>query len=460
MAKKLFTVTDLGGGDGGKGGIVDKICDLKKAHTVIKVGGAQGSHGVRTSAGQGFNFSQFGCGTFRGSKTYVSELMVVAPHFLINEGLELKNRFAFSNIFESISVDEGALCITPFHTITSQLRELDRKDKPKGTVGLGAGEAKRDSEKYPELAIYAKDLGNDNLTDKLKALKAQKLKDLAEILDRSATFFPSDKFIAEELIATLNDATLIKKTVEWFKALNSLVKITDRNDLRNVLKKDGTVVVESSHGILTDRYYGFSPHTSQLRTTPEATLKLLDDCDYDGQIIKLGVSRAYQIRHGAGPMVTESPDWLEKILPDSSKSANRYQGKVRIGPLDLVALRYAIKVCGGPQFFDGLAISWFDQIQAIGEWQLCHSYQGVDNSNFFENGEIKVCREGGLKQLDYQAQLTHKIFDCKPNVSSYNVLGKSQKELIDFSSEILQKELQIPLSMISFGPTEADKICM
>ncbi len=460
MTRKLFTVTDLGGGDGGKGGVVDKICDLKKAHTVIKVGGAQGSHGVRTSAGQSFNFSQFGCGVFRGSKTYVSELMVIAPHFLINEGLELKNRFGFSNIFKTISVDEQALCVTPFHTIASQLRELDRKDNPKGTVGLGVGEAKADSEKYPELAIYAKDLDKDNLTDKLEALKKQKLKDLAEIIERVPTFFPADKNIAEELLVILRDPTLIKKTVGWFNALSSLVSITNRNYLGDILKKDGTVVVESSHGILTDRFYGFSPHTSQLRTTPEATLKLLKDCDYDGQVIKLGVSRAYQIRHGAGPMVTESPQWLEKILPDSSKSENRWQGKVRIGPLDFVALRYAIDVCGGSQFFDGLAISWLDQIKAIGDWQTCSSYQEMIDNNFFENGAIKVCRDGGEKQLAYQSQLTQKVFACKPNIISHDVRGKTQKELINFSSEILQQELQVPLSMISFGPTESEKICI
>lgn len=258
----------------------------------------------------------------------------------------------------------------------------------------------------------------------------------------------------------LNDKTLISKTVEWFNALASLVKITDQDYLSGVLKKDGTIVVESSHGILTDRYYGFTPHTSKLRTTPEATLKLLSDYNYDGQIIKLGVSRAYQIRHGAGPMVTESADWLEKILPSSSKDENRWQGKVRIGPLDLVALKYAIDVCGGPGFFDGLALSWFDQIQAIGEWQLCSSYQDVNDNDFFSQGNIKVCRQGGVAQITHQEQLTKQIFNCRPNITSYDVRNKNQSELIDFSSKILQTELQVPLKMFSFGPTETDKICI
>ena len=52
--KKVFIVTDLGGGDGGKGGVVHKICTETKAHTVVKVGGAQGSHGVHTIRGENF----------------------------------------------------------------------------------------------------------------------------------------------------------------------------------------------------------------------------------------------------------------------------------------------------------------------------------------------------------------------------------------------------------------------
>jgi adenylosuccinate synthase len=460
MEKKLYTVTDLGPGDGGKGGVVDKICDLKKAHTVIKIGGAQGSHGVRTSAGQSFNFSQFGCGTFRGSKTYVSELMLIAPHYFIDEGLQLKKMFGINNIFDTITIDKQALCLTPFHAIASQLRELDLKENPRGTVGLGAGEAKLDSELYPELAIYAKDLSSHDLKNKLEAVKDHKLKELAEIINRSSNFLPSDKVRTQNLLKMLNDKTLISKTVEWFKALSSLVKITDEDYLSGILKKDGTIVVESSHGILTDRYYGFTPHTSRLRTTPEATLKLLSDYNYDGQIIKLGVSRAYQIRHGAGPMVTESTDWLEKILSGSSKDENRWQGKVRIGPLDLVALKYAIDVCGGPEFFDGLAISWFDQIQAIGQWQLCSNYQDTNDSDFFSHGKIKVCCQGGAAQLAYQEQLTKQLFNCRPNITSYDVRNMSQSELIKFSSKILQDELKIPLKMISLGPTELDKICL
>lgn len=156
--KQLFIITDLGGGDGGKGGVVHKVCSVKKAHTVVKVGGAQGSHGVRTLNGQSFNFSQFGCGTFEGVRTHISDLMVIEPYRLLKEAEQLKYEWAIHNIFDYLTIDENALCVTPYHSIASQLRELDRKDHPKGTIGTGVGETFYDAEIYPELAIRAKDI--------------------------------------------------------------------------------------------------------------------------------------------------------------------------------------------------------------------------------------------------------------------------------------------------------------
>jgi len=231
---------------------------------------------------------------------------------------------------------------------------------------------------------------------------------------------------------------------------------------KNILTQSGTVVFESSHGILTDRYYGFHPHTTKSRTIPQVSLDLLTECGYDGQIFKLGVTRAYQIRHGAGPMITESPYLLDKLLPGSSKEQNRWQGRVRVGPLDLVSLRYAIEVCGGPQFFDGLAITWFDQIQKIGEWEMCDQYYGTDNLKYFSpTHEIKVRRGAWENQLDYQEQLGKQLNMCRPGIlSNYLLEYENIQSSIDLCSSVLREKTGVPVRMISFGPTEKDKICL
>jgi len=461
VMKKVFIVTDLGGGDGGKGGVVHKICCEMNAHTVVKVGGAQGSHGVRTSKGESFNFSHFGCGTLEGVRTHISSKMVIDPITLLYEGELLKYECGIRNVFELLTIDENALCVTPFHRIASRLRELSRKENPKGTVGLGVGEAVKDSEIYPELTICIRDIRKPDLLHKLEALRVQKLEELKDVIE--GTFWDSDRRSAIELINSLSDHSISESVAKNFRDLFSACDIVPADYLENqILSIEGVVVFESSHGILTDRYYGFHPHTTRLRTLPQISLNLLKECDYKGDVVKLGVTRGYQIRHGAGPMVTENQIMTDKLLPGSSKDENRWQGKVRVGPLDLVALRYAINVCGGPEFFDGLAITWFDQIEALREWIVCDKYTETGNLRFFtENREIRVRKEDEPNPLDYQERLGKILRGCRPYLTSYPVpTGTNQEDMTELCNRVLQEKLKIQVKMISFGPTEEDKVCL
>ena len=463
MAKKqLFVIADLGGGDGGKGGVVHKICEIKKAHTVIKVGGAQGSHGVRTSSGLSFNFSHFGCGTLEGISTYVSKKMVIDPVGLICEGDLLKYNCGVRNAFEMIIVDEEALCVTPFHRIASQLRELARKDNPKGTIGTGVGEAVYDAEIVPNLAIRVKDIKRADLRDMLEAIRLQKIRDLAALADID-NFWDADRDDANYLVAALKREAMSGAAAHGFKEMISRVRIADTSYLeKEIFSRDGAAVIETSHGILTDRYYGFHPHTTKLRTISNVSFGLAEDCDYDGEVLLIGVTRAYQIRHGAGPMVTENPEIGEALLPGSHKEENRWQGKVRVGPLDLVALRYAINVCGGVSMFSGLAVTWFDQIPVFGSWQYCDSYEGADNLEFFTpRGEIIVRRGWGDIQLARQERLGTLLNACRPNISGCDIPPTtSRKDLTVLCTRVLKEKLGVPVRMISFGPTEKDKVCI
>lgn len=460
--KKIFTVTDLGGGDGGKGGVVHKICTFMKAHTVIKVGGAQGSHGVRTARGNAFNFSQFGCGALEGTRTYISKNFVVDPLGLIHEGELLKYGCGLRDVFDTITVDKDALCVTPFHRIASQLREMARKENPRGTVGTGVGEAFADREKFPELAIHIKDIGKSQLRKMLAEVREQKICEVSSLIS-SESFLESDREHAQWLLEALHDPAVVEVTAYKFEKMAQLVKIADTAYLKNnILSRDGVVVVESSHGILTDRYHGFHPHTSKLRTVPaETTFSILKECGYDDEVVRIGVTRAYQIRHGAGPMVTEDPNMLENLLPGSHKDENRWQGKVRVGSLDFVALRYAVNVCGGPEAFDGIAVTWFDQIVKNGVWEICEMYGGAEDPEFFNKGAICVRRGSNAAQLTYQEKLGKLLRMCRPNIIKHHIPSHAdQARLIKLCADVFMKELGIPVSMISFGPTEKDKVCL
>ncbi len=460
MTNKVYTVTDLGPGDGGKGGVVHKISTLTRAHTIVKGGGAQGSHGVCTSKGENFAFSQWGCGTFEGTRTHLSPRFIASPEGLLNEAAVLHYQYGVNDAFDLLTVDQRVLCATPYHGSASRLKEMARGNNPRGTIGTGVGEAYRYLQQFPELAIRASDLSRPDLKNLLAAVREQLCRDLAPIIQ--GEFLPGDREEAGNEISLLNDDAFLDFIVKRFQDLFQRAKIVDCDYLqREILSRDGVVIMENSHGVLTDHFHGFHPHTSAIRTLPCFTHAMLKEAGYGGQIVNIGVTRAYQIRHGAGPMPTADPQLAESLLPGSHKDENRYQGKVRVGPLDFVLLRYAIEVCGGPTAFDGLAVTWFDQIQTHGAWHICKRYAGTaDRTYFSPTGEIKVRHGVDDEQLEYQKALGMQLLNCQPEITTHEVSAAvGRDELYSLCAGVCQGELGVPVRLVSFGPTERDKIC-
>jgi adenylosuccinate synthase len=461
MTEKVYVVTDLGPGDGGKGGVVHKICDLVDPEFVVKVGGGQGSHGVRTSNGESFAFSHWGCGTFLGVKTHLSKRFVAIPEGILNEADILRYQHGVHNAFDLLTAERGVLCATHYHGVASRLKEMARGENPRGTIGTGVGEAYRDAQRYPNLAIRAGDLSQPDLQDKIAAVREQVRMDLDSII--RAEFLPEDREEAKQEIALLSDDMFLKFCVKRFQECSERVKIVDTDYLsREILAKDSPVVVESSHGVLTDHFNGFFPHVSAIETLPRYANAMLRSAGYAGKIVNLGVTRAYTIRHGAGPMPTDAPSMLNSLLPGSHKVDNRYQGKVRVGPLDFVLLKYAIEVCGGPSAFDGLAVTWFDQIQANGVWRLCSRYSNATDEKFFtSSGEIKVHHGADDRQLRHQEELGKQLQNCEPENWLIKIpKDASREDLFSICAAGFRCELGVPVRMVGFGPTELDKACM
>jgi len=455
MTHKVYVVTDLGVGDGGKGGVVHAVAKKLRAHTVIKRGGAQGSHGVRTSRGEKFAFSQWGCGTFDGIPTHLSEQMIVSPVGLLNEASALRYGQGVTNAFDLLTADETALCTTPFHGIASRLKELARGNDPRGTVGTGVGEAYRDFGMHPELALTVGDLRSPWLSVKLAAIRGHIQTQLQPYID--GKFLAEDAGVAAEEIALLTDDKFFYTVVDRLEEAGRLVNIVGNDFLGSeILSREGVAVIETSHGVLSDRLVGFHPHTSAIRTLPRFTHGMLERAGYSDQIVNLGVTRAYAIRHGAGPMPTSDPEMTEALLPESSKDRNRYQGAVRVGPLDFVMLRYAITACGGPDVFDGIAMTWLDQVQANKVWNWSSCYVGADDRDYFlPSGEIRFDQDAGL---EYQQVLGQKLRSCRPQISSLPIESSSNPaQLYAAFGDVVRDSLGIPVRMQSFGPTELDK---
>lgn len=442
--QKIYIVTDLGPGDGGKGGVVHKISHMMRADIILKAGGAQGSHGVRTSSGDAFAFSQWGCGTFEGVRTYLTPRMVVSPEALLNEARSLRYEAGIHDPFELLTMDGSCICTTTYHGIASRLKELALGNNPRGTIGTGVGDAFRDSVLHPDQIIRVRDLSRPDLPDLVAAVRERKQKELRQIMQ--SDFLPADQTLITKELSLLNDPGFFEYTIRRMKEVSGLVTM---EELNTVLDSQEVGVLETSHGVLTDNTFGFHPHTSAIRTLPGFNQTMLRDAGYTGEIVNIGVSRAYAIRHGAGPMPTADPRMAETLLPGSNKQENRYQGKVRVGPLDLVLLRYAINVCGGPTAFDGLAITWFDQIIANNRWDVCDRYDGTDDTFFTPLGNIKVY--DGLDWQSHQKRLGEALLQCQPRIESFEATTQT-------CVDQLTEKLGILVRMISVGPTETHKL--
>lgn len=459
MTHKVYVVTDLGPGDGGKGGVVHKLATMLHAHTVIKDGAAQGSHGVRTSTGLNFAFSQWGCGTLEGIPSFMGPRFIASPEAFLNEGLALR-AIGVAKPFAMLTVDERCLCATHYHGIASRLKELARGGSPRGTIGTGVGESYRYAQRFPALAIRAGDLAQGNLRECLAAVRDEVRKNVAPLIEHG--FLDADREIARENIALLYDDDFLDFVTRRFQEAGAVMQVVDESYFgRVVLKRSGVAVVERSHGVLTDEFMGFHPHTSAIRTLPRFATAMLRGAGYDGQIVNLGVHRAYSIRHGAGPMPTADPHLGEHLLPGSHKDDNRWQGNVRVGALDMPLIRYAINACGGANAFDGLAITWFDQVVANGEWNICQRYaSGTSNRDFFTpHGELKTREGDDHAQLEFTQSLGAQLHGCVPEIEVSRVpTGATRDQLARLCAASLNERLGVLVRLVSLGPTENDKV--
>ena len=469
MVKQAFIVVGLGYGDEGKGTITDYLTRKFQAHTIIRFnGGAQAAHHVVTNEGLTHCFAQFGSGSLvAGVKTYLSSYMVVDPLSLIVENKVLEEK-GITDALARLYIDANALVTTPFHKIINQMQEMSRGDNRHGSCGKGVGQTILDSHYLKDKALFIKDLQDKQTTyQKLKFLWQIKL-DLAEQLvseqkDNSGLLIYLEK---------LKQPFYIEQLTEAYIDFINKINLADEKELEEFFVSDGTIILEGAQGVLLDFERGFWPHVTKSRTTFANAEKLLKSTSYQGNVKKIGLLRAYNSRHGAGPFITEDLELTQK-LPDYHNGNNPWQSVFRVGWFDLVAAKYACQVA---ENIDFLAITNLDRLCELPIAKICTSYQYIGKNidlatklldTYLDNNQIFVSSIKMPKETSqqYQRQLTELLKDCCPiykefklakmnNIKSILELPANIKAYLNFISE----NLGIPIKIISIGVTAEDKI--
>ncbi len=437
-SNRATIIADLGFGDAGKGTTVDYLARKGGVAAVVRYnGGVQARHNVVTSDGRHHGFSQFGSGAFvPGMRTHLSRFMLIEPSNLAAEEKKLQ-RLGIRNTYNRLTIDEDALVTTWLHIAANRLREIARGENRHGTCGLGIGETVSTALAHSECAVRARDLSDlPGLREKFYALQELLREELRPAWDKHW----NDKDVWKNCPLIFADKESIKVATHSLWSTARALRIVPGDYLAQ-LAKEGDLIFEGAQGVLLDEWRGFHPYTTWSTTTFANALTLLGEIGYQGEVEKLGVLRAYFTRHGAGPFVTEDPE-LTKRLWDRNNLSGGWQGEFRVGWFDAVAARYAIEVRGG---VDSLALTNLDHFAMFKKSQICTAYEvdGVQCNRLVPNPV--------LTDLSHQEALTARVTKARP---LYELAPVDSESYI----KNIERTLNVPVSIASYGPTAADKV--
>ena len=455
--RQVILVADLGYGDAGKGSIVDYLTRQLHARVVIRYnGGAQAAHNVVDPTGAHHTFAQFGSGMLVPDvRTHLSRFMLVDPLSLLREERHLQ-ALGITDALGRTTIDREALVTTPYHQALNRLREVARGDERHGSCGMGIGETMADAIALGSGVPRMGDLHDPvRLKHKLQTLRDWKLAQLQTI----CAGLPDTELVRRER-QVLEDAHFLDFIVEVYRHFARRAAIVEPGFLAGLLA-EGTLIAEGAQGVLLDEWHGFHPYTTWSTTTFQNADTLLQEQHYAGQVVQLGVLRAYATRHGPGPFVTEDTA-LADVLPEQHNVPNAWQLAMRVGHLDAVAARYALAVAGQ---VDLLAVTHVDRLRDLKEWKIATHYEYRGNSNgladFFveQGGALTGIRVSEHPDLARQEQLTLRLQQCLPHYVVHRASNSTRVTEAGISSYLAQieQELSVPIGIVSQGPTALDK---
>jgi adenylosuccinate synthase len=340
-------------GDEGKGKIVDLLA--QQSDVVCRYQGGPNAGHTIIADGETWKLRQMPSGVVSGTTSVIGAGCVVDPQVFVDEVDLLLER----GIEPSIVVLSGnAHLIMPWHVTIDQASERRLGDLQIGTTRRGIGPAYAD--KASRIGIRVQDVLDPKiLRQKIEVALAEKNLwleriyevdgfDLEEVWSRYAGY-------AERLAPFVGDVSLL---------------------VDQALRDGKRVLFEGAQATMLDLDHGTYPFVTSSNPVASgaATGTGIGPTRIDRVI---GVSKAYVTRVGAGPFPSEIEGPDEARLRDLGGEFGTVTGRERrCGWLDLVALRYAVRVNG----ITSLALTKLDVLSAFAELPVCVRYRLRDGS--------------------------------------------------------------------------------
>ena len=234
---------------------------------------------------------------------------------------------------------------------------------------------------------------------------------------------------------------------EFFEAIEDLKKldfIDSEEYLAQAQKTGKSILCEGAQGSLLDVDFGTYPFVTSSNTTAAGACTGLGIAPNKIKEV-YGIFKAYTTRVGSGPFPTEdfgnSGDVMASVGNEFGSVTGR---KRRCGWLDLVALKYAIQINGVTQLMmmKGDVLSGFDTLKVA----TAYNYKGEVIHHLPYNIEEENVTPVYTEFKGWKQDLT--------GLTTFESLPKELKDYIEF----IEKEVEVPIKIVSVGPDRKQTI--
>jgi adenylosuccinate synthase len=411
-------------GDEGKGKVVDLLAE--QAEVVIRFQGGNNAGHTIVRDRETYKFHLIPSGIlYPGKICAVGNGVVVDPKVLTEELDGLRRRGVDVS---GLRISANAHLIMPYHLLLDHAGESRLGKLQIGTTRRGIGPCYAD--KAARLGIRMQDLLDE---------KILRQKIYAAMEPKRQTLRPFAKDPALDLHTMTEEYRTFGHRLEPYIADTAPI-------VWDALDRGNLVVFEGAQGTMLDIDHGTYPFVTSSNPVAGAACVGAGVGPRDIEEV-WGVAKAYTTRVGAGPFPTELEDETGQRMREVGREFGTTTGRERrTGWLDLVALRYAVRING----LTGLAVTKLDVLTGIDPLNVAVRYLGPEGASF--------------ETFPYHQSILHKVVGDYVELPGWHEHISHARSLDELPLgaraylEFISDQLGIPVVMVGVGPARDEMI--
>ncbi|HET6570963.1 MAG TPA: adenylosuccinate synthase [Solirubrobacterales bacterium] len=443
MAGSGVVIVGAQWGDEGKGKVVDLLAE--QAQAVVRFQGGNNAGHTIVRDGEEFKFHLIPSGILYPDKLcMIGNGVVLDPRILLGEIDGLKRRGVDVG---KLRISANAHLIMPYHVLLDTAGEIKLGKLSIGTTRRGIGPCYAD--KALRLGIRVQDLLDEKILRKkimaalepkqqaLRELSVQRRKLRKEAGEGARE--GADQSIAEAPDPRLDLHAMSEEFAGYGHRLEPHIADTAKLCWEE-LDSGHRVLFEGAQATLLDLDHGTYPFvTSSNPIAGAATVGAGIGPSDIGEV--WGVAKAYATRVGAGPFPTELEDAAGRHMLERGHEYGTTTGRERrCGWMDLVALRYAVRLNG----MTALTITKLDVLSGLDPLRVAVRYRSREGAIFDEfpyHQSILHSAEPEYEDLPgFQADLS----ECRSEAD----LPAEARAYLDFVADAAG----VPIRLVGVGP--------